>query len=80
MTDHEYRQHLAKSADAFDREIDRYEAILTRIRKKLCQHHEKVTARRARARNEKRPHRKDTLLKEADLIEGVIDSVRKVMA
>ena len=76
MTESEYRRHLAKSADAFDR----YEAKLSRIRETLKQHQEKVRLRRVKARAETRPHRIETLLKEADLIERVIEAVRKAMA
>ena len=79
MTESEYRRHLVKSADAFDREIDRYEAILSNIRDALTRQEVKVDARRLRAKNETRPIPKADLLKEADTIERVINAVRKVM-
>lgn len=80
MTEHDYHRHLAKSADAFDREIDRYEAILSKIRDVLTRQEVKVDARRLRAKNEPRPIPKSALLKEADTIERVLDAVRKAMA
>ena len=79
MTEHEYHRHLAKSADAFDREIDRYEAILSKIRETLKQQQEKVRLRRLKARKETRQHKIETLLKEADMIERVIKSVKKII-
>lgn len=79
MTEHEYRRHLAKSADAFDREIDRYEAILSKIRDVLTRQQVKVDARRLRAKNETRPIPRETTLKEADTIERVINAVRKAI-
>lgn len=79
MTEHEYRRHLAKSADAFDREIDRYESILSKIRDALTRQEVKVDQRREQANKEYRPIPKNHLLKEADTIERVINAVRKVM-
>lgn len=79
MTDHEYRQHIAKSADAFDREIDRYESKIFAIKDALRRQQEKVDRRRIHALKETRTHVVATLLKEADLIERVVKAVRKVL-
>lgn len=79
MTEHEYHRHLEKSAHAFDLEIDRYEAILSKIRETLKQQQEKVRLRRIKARKETRQHKIETLLKEADMIERVIKSVKKII-
>ena len=38
MTKHEYHRHLAKSADAVDREINRYKGILIRLRDAIARY------------------------------------------
>lgn len=66
-------------ADAFDREIYRYEAILSKIRDVITRQKAKVENRLLRAENESRPIPRNTLLKEADTIERVLAAVRKAM-
>lgn len=79
MTHAEFTRRIEEVCRAADAAIDETDARIERVRKVLNAQQHKVYQRRERAKRERRPIPKEKLEREADLIEAVIEAVRKVL-